>query len=363
VFRVRRRGIADPRIRWRAEVYFDADHAPDGRERWTFDWRDLDGARVYFSPEEWLDVTTLRIEVDDPAIFTLPAKVEMTLEARLADQERAYRTEHMELGPDATSRVFSVVVPHGTRAVLSGTEVLRRPNEPEVRRRFDAIEGPVHRITNPFARAWRMEVRAAASWQETEALVAELRVWEPQRGIWLRAEHRFTEVAPVYILAFATSEDTPLEAQARLTRITRASGVVRGPWIDLVGRVVRITDEVQALRRIRVTLRAPRFVEARVRRVKVELSYTTPGSTLGAPDRLTAPSAPNPDGATLTSSMTFSRDGEHQDWIHPFVDPTKPAYRWRAVATSEDNERWTHPSTEAVEDDLEIVLPDQPFTG
>lgn len=345
VFRFRRRGDGEPTVRWRADVDFAPGHAPDDAARWSSAWQDVTGRRVYFSPAEWLDVTSVRVEVDDPAIFALPASVEMRLEARLPGAARAFRTDDLIFTSDHPSRTFTTILPRGVVVGIGGVEVLRRPNEPEVRREVPAIDGPVHRIRNPFARAWRMEVRAAADWTSTEALVAELRVWEPQRRAWLVDEHRFTQAAPTYTLAFATAPDTPQEAQARLTRVTRDGNVVRGPWLDLAGRVARITDAVEAIRRIRVTLHAPRLADAHVRRVSVELAYT------GA------------DGAADGTTLTFSRDGQHHDWHHALPDPARSLYRWRASAIGEHGERWSHPWTETATDDLTIELPDDPFSG
>jgi hypothetical protein len=345
VFRVRRRGAAEPRLRWRAAVELAPGHAPADLATWAADWREVDGARVYVDPEGWIGVTTLRIELDDPAILALPATVEMHVEARLPGEASPFRSEDLVFTAAHTSQTFTAVVPRGVTAVISGAEVLRRPNEAELRRAFDTITGPVHRIRNPFARAWRMEVHAAATWTATTALVAEFRVWEPARRIWLVAEHRFTAAAPVYTLAFATAPETPLAAEVRLTRITPASLVVRGPWQDLTGRVVRVTDAVEPRRRIRVTVHARRWAELRVKRVSVELEYQVP------------------DGPLATTLLAFTRDGQVQDWTHDLPDPSRGGYRWRARAIDEDHARWSHPWTDAADDDLAVELPDDPFTA
>ena len=345
VFRFRRRGQVEPRVRWRAELVPKAGLAPEDGGRWPTGWHEESGGRVYVDPRAWVDVTTVRLEVDDPAIFALPASVEMQVSARLRGATEPFRVDDVVFTADATTRTFSVLSLRDRPVVISGVEVLRRPNEPDLRRDVGELTGPVHRVRNPFARAWRMEIHAAARWTETAALIAELRVWEPTRRLWLQAEHRFTAQAPSYVLAFATAPETAQVAEVRLTRITTDTRVVRGPWTDLAGRVARVTDDVVARRRLRVRLAAPGWSDDHLRRVSVELTFEpTPGNV-------------------LTETMVFTRDGEVHDWLHDLPDPARATYRWRATAVSEDQDRWSHPPTDATDDDLTIEIPRNPFTG
>lgn len=344
-FRFRRQGRAEARLRWRAELVPLPGFAPDVADRWATDWHPAEGGRVHVDPRSWVAVTRLRVEVDDAAMFALPASVEVQLEARLRDAPAPFRVVDLTLTPERPAETFTVIAPRGHEVVLRAVEVLRRPNEPELRRETGELRGPVHRVRNPFATAWRMEIHAAARWTETAALVAELRVWEPTRKLWLQAEHRFTAQAPSYVLAFATSAETPQAAEVRLTRLTVDASVVRGPWLDLVGKIARVTDAVLARRRVRVRLRAPGFVTDRIRKVTVELSYQ-PAT-----------------GDALAAVLAFRKDGEAQDWLHDLPDPSRAGYRWRASAVSEDGERWSRPWTDADSDDLDVELPVQPFSG
>lgn len=344
VFRFRRHGQTEPSVRWRAELAPARGFAPDGDGRWPTDWTPATGGRVYVDPRAWIDVRTVRLEIDDPAMFALPATAEVQVTMRLRDAAEPFRVDDLVFDVDHPSRTCSVIARRGEAVVLTAVEVLRRPNEPEVRRDVGELTGPVHRITNPFAAAWRMELHAAADWTATQALVAELRVWEPARAIWLRDEHRFTADATAYVLAFATSPDTPQAAEVRLTRITPAADVIRGPWMDLAGKVARVTDHVEAKRRVRVRLAAPGFADDHVRRVTVELSVDLA------------------DGSVASTSLVFAHDGQALDWTYDQPDPARVVYRWRASAISEDQERWSHPTTEATDDDLTVELPVHPFT-
>lgn len=340
VLRFRRRGTDEPSLRYRAEMTMDPALAPEGRERWTFDWQAVEGQRIWFNPEEWLDVADLRLEVDDPAVFDVPARVEMEVEAWLPGDVEPFRRAHFDFGKDAMSRELSVVVPEGRAPVFRGRETFRRQGEPDFVREIPSIEGAVHRIMNPFGQAWSMEIRAVASWDNTEALFAALRVWDPARRVWLRDEHRFSQQEPVYTLRFATSPETPRKAEAQVSRVGRDGSIVRGPWKDLVGPVVAVTDAVEPVRRVRVTLMAPQFAELRVRKAWAELEYHDPAQGIDETAKLELPGA-----------------GAVADWVHPFRDPSHPGYRFRLRATGESGERYNAPWTDGAADDLELVLP------
>src|SRR3954464_6388366 len=107
---------------------------------------------------------------------------------------------------------------------------------------------------NPFGQSWTMEVRAVSAWTDTVSLFAEFRVWDVLRKTWLLAEQAFQKTTTSFTLKFSTSLDTPRKAEARVTRVAADGKVIRGPWQDLSGPVVAITDTVIAQRRLRAIL-------------------------------------------------------------------------------------------------------------
>jgi hypothetical protein len=340
----RRLGAQEPVVRYRAEMSLQPELAPEGRERWRFGWREVEGGRIWFNPEEWLDVAALRVEVDDPALFALPAAVEMDVECRLDGDPRPFRRAHLRFTREAPAQTVSVVLPEGATPVFRGAETFRRQGEPDFVREVPAIAGAVHRIMNPFGQAWSMEVRGVLARPETESLFAELRVWDPTRRVWLHDEHRFTREATSWAVHFSTSLQTPRTAEARVTRVDRDGAIVRGPWTDLAGPVVAVTDAVQAVRRVRATLAAPRFEALGVRKAWLELEYQDPAH-----------------GVAATGRLDFGGDGDVQDWVHPFPDPARPKYRYRLRALGEGGERFNGPWTESAADDLAPALPDSPW--
>jgi hypothetical protein len=337
--RFRRLGSAEPMVQYQAEMLMDPALAPGGRERWTFDWRPVIGNRIWFDPEQWLDVNQVRLEIDDPAVFEVPATVDMHVEAWLAGEAAPLLQTDIRFTRDAASHALAVVVPDGVSAVFRGHEVFRRAGEADFVRQLPAISGPVHRIMNPFGRAWTMEVRAISAWSDTVALFAEFRVWDVLRKTWLAAEHRFQKDSATFTVRLSTSLDTPRKAEARITRVGPDGRVVRGPWTDLAGPVVAITDQVQALRRIRATLVAPHFRAAGVRKAFADLEY-----------------------GDLTTTLEFAADGAVVDWTHPFPDPSQPLYRVRVRARGEGGERYVGTWRESGADDLAVSLPDAPWS-
>jgi hypothetical protein len=236
-----------------------------------------------------------------------------------------------------------VIVPEGRATVFRGREVFRRVGEPDFTRTVPSIDR-VHRIMNPFGQSWTMEVRAVSTWADTIALVVEFRVWDVARAMWLLSEQQFSKEKPVFTLRFATSPETPRHAEARTTRILADGTPVRGPWRDLAGPVVAVTDQVAAERRIRAKLDIPHFASAAVKKVNVELEYR-----------------PDPARPVLTGLMELASADAIADWTHPFPDPTRPRYRYRVKARGEAGERYSGLWEESGADDLTITLPPSPW--
>jgi hypothetical protein len=347
-----RRQAAEPLLRYRTTMTMDPDLAPRGQETWGFDWRPVIAQRIWIDPQAWLDVASVRLELDDPAVLELVDRVDVDVEAVLAGQPAPFRRLHAELGDASPSQVVSVIVPEGSRVGFRGREVFRRAGEGDLVRQLPVIEGPVHRVRNPFAQRWSMEVRALAAWTATELLVVELRVWDVTGQVWLRDEHRFTEADTAWTARFQTSPETPRTAEARVTRVGRGpdGGIVRGPWQDLEGTVVAVTDAVEPLRRVRARLAAPRWDQDEVRQVRVELEF------------------PHPDDARFGDGVPASRavlqlpgDGAVADWVHAFPDPSRPRYRYRVRAVGWNGGRYNGPWTASAADDLRLELPQPPW--
>ena len=315
-----RRQAAEPELRYRTTVTMDPELAPRGQETWAFDWRPVVAQRIWFDPQAWLDVAQVRVELDDPAVLEHVDRVDVDLEAVLDGQPAPFRRLHAELGDGSTSQVVSVVVPESSPVGFRGREIFRRAGEPDFVRELATLEGPVHRVRNPFGQRWSMEVRAVADWTATELLHVELRVWDATRRVWLRDEHRFTGADTAWTARFQTSLETERKAEARVTRV-RPGDIVRGPWLDLAGTVVAVTDAVEPLRRVRATLVAPRWEQDEVRQVTVDLEYPHPDDVRPG------------DGVPASRAvLQLGRDGAVADWVHRFPDPSRPLYRFRVRA-------------------------------
>lgn len=342
--RFRRLGTEEPVVRCQVTMFMDPAVAAGGKERWTFDWRPVAGHRIWFDPEEWLDVKEVRAEIDDPAIFDV-ARVGVDMEAWLPGESAPLRTGNLQFTKETLSQPFAVVVPDGQSIVFKAKETFRRTGEADFVRAIPSIAGAVHRIMNPFGQSWTMEVRAVSAWTDTLSLIAEFRVWDVLRKTWLLDQHEFTKAAATFTLKFSASLETPRKAEVRVSRAT-AAGVVRGPWRDLSGPIVSINDTVVAERRIRATLSTAALQRAGVKKVFVDLEYKD-----------------GDQSPVAAATLELARDGAFADWVHPFADPTHPFYKYRVRARGEGGERYTGAWTETGADDLTITLPDNPWAS
>lgn len=343
--RYRRLGTAEPTVRYQVEMLMDPAQAPGGRERWSFDWRPVAGNRIWFDPEEWLDTAEIRVEIDDPAVFDV-ARVGVDVEAWMPGAAAPLRRANLQFTKDALSQPFSVVVPDDQRPIFKGRETFRRTGEPDFVRDVPEMKGAVHRVMNPFGQSWTMEVRAVSAWVETVSLFAEFRVWDVLRKTFLLAEQQFQKTAPAFTLHFSASLETPRKAEVRVTRVAADGSIVRGPWRDLTGPIVAITDNVVAERRIRATLAAPQFQAAEVQKVSVDLDYEDA-----------------PDSIHETGTIDLTRDGMFKDWVHRFPSPARPFYKFRVRARSTNGDRYASGWTESGADDLTITLPANPWSS
>lgn len=346
--RYRRASSAEPDLQCRLDMAMDPQAAPGGRERWSFGWRPVVGHRIWIDPEEWLDAAQVRLEIDDPAVFDV-ARVDVEVQAVLPDAAQPLRSALLPMTREAPTQAFVVIVPDNRRPAFHLRELFRRTGEPDFVRQtvLDGSAGAgasVHRIMNPFGQAWSMEIRAVADWTGTATLVAEFRVWDVLRRTWLLADHGFGPAATAFTLRLATSLETPRLAQVRVTRVAPDGTPVRGPWRDLAGPVVAITDQVVAERRVRVTLDAPGFARAGVKKAFVDLDYSD-----------------QPHGLHEVATLEFERDAAFADWTHRFPDPTRPDYRHRLRARGIDGERYASPWADAAGDDLTTTLPADPW--
>lgn len=342
--RFRRLGSEEPSLRFQAEMSLDPAVAPAGKERLLFDWKPAKGNRVWFDPEEFLDVAEVRIEIDDAAVLDT-STVRMDIEAICAGETTPFRKATLGFSKTALSQTFSVVVPDGKTVAFRGTEIFSRLGESDFVRAA-AIKGSIHRVMNPFGQAWSMEVHAVSTWIDTTALFVEFRVWDVLRKLFLLGEQQFNKAAASATFRFSTSLDTPKKAEARVTRVAPDGRIVRGPWKDLAGPVVAVSDDVRAERRIRATLAAPQFVKAGVKKVFVDLEYPEDGTS---------------PVAAADPPLEFARDGATADWTHAFPDPTRPFYRYRVRAKGENGERFTGPWVRSGADDVSVTLPEVPW--
>ena len=213
IVRYRRTGTGDPIVRYSVDMFLDPTKAPQGQERWTFDWREAQGQRIYFDPSEWLDTALIRFEMESASVFDLPASVMLDVEVWLANESQPFRTAHFDFSKAAMSQVMNVIVPEGRSVIFKGKETFRRPGEPDFVRDSLTFTPPVYTIRHPFSKSWSMEIHAVADWDATNTLFAEMRVWDVARQLWLTAETKFTKDTPVYTLRFATSPETPRNAE------------------------------------------------------------------------------------------------------------------------------------------------------
>ncbi|MET0287334.1 MAG: hypothetical protein ABW352_22810 [Polyangiales bacterium] len=336
--RYRRPGAEAVRVRTKAELLLEPAFAPDAMERVAFDWREVEGGRIWFDPEEWLDTIKLQLELDDPATLDTAA-VSMIIEAFLEGRASPLRQIQLAFAADTRSHSVSLIVPQQQRVSFRAREIFRRRGEPDFVRDVGDLASGHHRIMNPFGQSWTMEVRGVSTWVETTALVCEFRVWDVLRESWLHDEHSLSKESPNYTLRFSTSLETPRTAEARVTRLGADGSIVRGPWRDLSGLVVALLDDVRAERRLRATARVPKFAALSVQKLYVEIDL----------------------GAGVMPTLELRSDGARADFTYEFTDPTRPFYRYRVRARSRDGQRYTGPWLETGSDDLTITLPDAPW--
>jgi hypothetical protein len=325
-------------VRYQATVHLDPQLAASDAETWVLEWRPVVGGRVYFDPEELLDVASVRVELDDPSTLELSTRVSVTVEATLADTGEPFSRSDLEFTADTLSHRVSVVVPEGRQVGFRCHELFRRLGEADFTRDTPVMAG-VHRVMNPYGQRWTMELHARADWTATEVLAAELRVWDVERQVWLPAGHQFTAEATSWAPVLAASRATPQSAEVRLTRLPVSGPTVRGPWRDVQGALVTVDDQVPAERRVRVRLHAPHWERVGARKAVVALTYDE-----------TEPSQ--------SAELDLTGDGATGDWTHAYPDPSRPDYTWSVRVIGWDGQRWTKPRAVSAADDLDVVLPD-----
>ncbi len=341
----RRPGEQEPETRYRVKIHLDPERSPSGREVLMCDWRPLIGDRIWLHPEEWLDIATLRVLVDDASLFRLPARLNVEVETLSQPTTGPPRKTNLELSAEQTEARHTVVVDEGGEVRFRVREVFQPQGDPDFIRDIGELPPGDHRVMNPFGQSWQMRVMAAADWSATQILFAEFRVWDVERELFLRDEYSFSQSSPEFILAFSTSSETPPRAEVRLTRLTHTGQLLKGPWKDIVGPLTVVRDDIEAVRRLRAMLLAPHFAELNLRKVWAEFKYADPAN-----------------GIDLEHDMEFDRDGAVRDWLHPFPDPTREQYRFRLRALSQDGDRFNAPWTETALDHLRLELPEDPFS-
>lgn len=340
----RRPGLGEPEATFRLIMHLDPERSPSGRETVVFPPRPVVGGRIWIQPTEWLDLATLRVVIDDLTMFAIPTEVDVEVEALPAPADEPRRIARLTLSSERPEAQHSVVVDEGSRVTFRVREIIRRRGEADHFVEAQGIAPGTYRVMNHTSQSFQMRLRAMADWDRTATLFAELRVWDVERRTFLRDEHSFTAEQRQFILAFSTSPSTPRRAEVRLTRLGTDGSLVKGPWQDLVGPVAVIDDGVEAERRIRTVLEAPGYRQLNPKKVWVELEYAAPSV-----------------GLDLATKLTFSGDGDVQDWTHPFPDPTQERFRYRLRARSRSGLRWDAPWTETALDTLRLALPEEPF--
>lgn len=341
----RRPGTSEPTLRYGVTIHLDPERSPSGRETVEFEPRVLVGDRIWIHPEEWLDLKTLRIVLDDPNVFEPPTGVEVEVETvPVAPGVEPHRAR-LELSATKLEARHTVVVDEGAEPRFRLREIFRRQGEPDFVRGPHEVGPGTHRVMNPFANSWTLRVTAMADWGTTRELFAEFRLWDVERELFLRDEHAFSQDEASFVLAFSTSPATPRHrAEARLTRLGLDGTLIRGPWLDLAGPVAVLNENVEPVRRLRAILVAPTFADLDLRKVWVELQYEDPQN-----------------GLDLEQDLVFEADGAVEDWTHPFPDPTRERYRYRLRARSRSGSRWSAEWTQTALDTLRLRLPDDPF--
>jgi hypothetical protein len=340
----RRQGKDDPIVKAKVELDLDSSVAPEGIAQSLAQWRPVQGQRLHIDAGKLLGVQSLRLELDDPTTLEA-AEVEVTVEVMLPDREGVYRRANYVFSKDVRQRTFDVIAPLGVTPIFNITETFRRVGDPDfVRHAVAPTPLGVVRVMNPFGQAWSMEVHAVATWTAVDALVTELRVWDPTRKIYLRDEARFSEKDTSRVFRFKTSPETPRRAEARISRLAKDGTVTRGPYRDLTGPVASVSDTVKAERRIRARLEAPTWAEVEVRRAWVDIVYEDPAH-----------------GISASGTITLSGDNAVGDFTHDYPDTTRPDYQYRFHAVSVNGDRYTEPSMTSGADDLFLRLPDAPF--
>jgi hypothetical protein len=340
----RRTSAREPLASYTVTLHLDPERAPGGREVLRFDPRPLSGDRIWINPEEWLDLVTLRVMVDDASLFALPASLDVEIETLSALPDAPPRRALLSLSAETTEARHAVIVEEDREASFRLREIFRRQGEQDFVRDFEPVSPGNHRIMNPFGQSWQMRVMAVADWTVSNTLFAEFRVWDVERELFLRDEHSFNEQSQEFILAFSTSLATPRKAEVRLTRFTHSGELVNGPWQDLTGPMTVVRDSIQAQRRIRAVLLAPHFEALDLKKVWLELEYEDQEHDLD-----------------LEQDLEFSGDRSSRDWTHPFPDPTHAKYRFRLRARSRAGDRFDQDWRETSLDSLRLHLPDDPF--
>lgn len=183
VLRFRRHGLEEPSATYRLVVHLSPEQAPSGHETISFPEHAVAGNRIFIDPEAWLDIASLRIVVDDPALFSLPARLLVEIRPVVAGVVVEQARQTLELSAAASETRFAIVVDEGQQTAFHLTEIFQKQGEPDHKRVFEHVEPGEHRVMNPFGQSWQMRILGIADWQATDRLFAEFRVWDVERAL------------------------------------------------------------------------------------------------------------------------------------------------------------------------------------
>lgn len=296
--------------RVRHEVRFDLD-----RDKVLLDQDSLqlpaqeaETERLYIAAGRHLDVRTLTLEVEDPAVFDNQGQVDVQLTVHSSDAPERQRTLNQTFSAQTGRRAtLRFVVAKGAQLAVEVTETFRQLGAGDLVRRHSLVDPHTHRIANPFGRKWSLRVSAIADWDRVQLMMVRARVYDRERRRWIGDMKDFTAQQRLQTFVVPVGQEAVGRAQLSATVLETEGSIGELHWREVSGPLVALAAAQPGVPSVTFAFDAPGFDAGPFERVFVFVSYTAA------------------DGQNVERDFAFERDGQlHRLELAPGAAPGSP---------------------------------------
>jgi hypothetical protein len=280
------------------------------------DWKSVDNPYIYVNPAEYFETHEIDINIDDTSIFSRTHLIQVDADVKDAsDNEMVLQRSYLFTQSDKEHKVLSVVAYKNTplKFDLKLTYFLTEAKEHVAV--IENIQDNFFFIPNPFENKWSADLICNADWQKTAKIILETRVYDAELADPIFNKFTFNNELKEQQLTIACSLDTPKEKlEYRVTRLTKDSEIIQGPWLIHEGPILVVTDRIEAERIIRAKIiKSPDFEKKEIKKVAIEFRYQDPANGIDV----------------QSERLSFQHRDDIVEFRHPMPDFNNKEYMYR----------------------------------